>query len=194
MNYTIALIICNVIIFFLLESMGQTESAVFMMQNGAIYPPYISENGEYWRLFTATFMHFGFGHLLHNMVMLAAAGQILERAMGKAKFLFLYFMAGIGGSLLSYMQMLHSGEYAVAAGASGAIFGIIGGLAWVVIVHKGHYETLTGKGMVGMIALSLYYGISTGNVDNWGHIGGLLMGFAMSMIFYNNSDQHQSLR
>ena len=186
MNYTIALIICNVIIFFLLESMGQTESAVFMMQNGAIYPPYISENGEYWRLFTATFMHFGFGHLLHNMVMLAAAGQILERAMGKAKFLFLYFMSGIGGSLLSYMQMVHSGNYAVAAGASGAIFGIIGGLAWVVIVHKGHYETLTGKGMIGMIALCLYYGISTGNVDNWGHIGGLLMGFAMSMIFYRS--------
>jgi len=187
MNFTIALIICNIIIFFILESMGQTENATFMMQNGAIYPPYILERGEYWRLFTATFMHFGLVHLLHNMVMLAAAGQILERALGKVKYLILYAMAGIGGSALSYMQMLRSGEYAVAAGASGAIYGVIGGLAWVVLRNKGHYETLTGRGIILMIGLCLYYGVSTGDVDNWGHIGGLCAGFVMSIIFYRRN-------
>lgn len=187
MNITIALIIVNVIIFFILESMGQTESGSFMMEHGAIYPPYIAEAGEYWRLFTATFMHFGFSHLLHNMVMLAAAGQILERALGKVKYLLLYFLAGVGGSALSYMQMLHSGEYSVAAGASGSIYGIIGGLAWVVILNKGQYETLTGKGMLVMIALCLYYGVSAGDVDNWGHIGGLCMGFVLGIIFYRRN-------
>lgn len=184
---TIALIVINVIIFLILESMGQTESAAFMMDHGALYPPYIQEKGQYWRLFTATFMHFGFGHLLHNMVMLGAAGQILERALGKFKFLVLYLVAGVGGCTLSYYQMLKSGEYAVAAGASGSIFGIVGALAWVVIVHKGKYETLTGKGMLGMIALCLYYGVSTGNVDNWGHIGGLIMGFVICIIFYRRN-------
>lgn len=184
MSVTIVLVIVNVIIFFLLEFMGQTESAEFMMQHGAVYPPYIAENGEYWRLFTSNFMHFGFGHLLHNMVMLAASGQILERAVSKVKFLIIYFISGIGGSTLSYLQMLKSGDYAVSAGASGAIFGIIGALAWVVIVNKGSFETLTGKGMLAMIGLCLYYGVSEGNVDNWGHIGGLLMGFLLGIICY----------
>ena len=67
---------------------------------------------------------------------------------------------------MSYLQMLHSGDYAVAAGASGAIFGIIGALLWIVILHKGRYETLTGKGLLFMIVISLYYGISSGGVDN----------------------------
>ncbi|MBQ8518847.1 MAG: rhomboid family intramembrane serine protease [Agathobacter sp.] len=187
MNFTISLIIINVIIYFILESMGTTESAVFMMEHGAVYPPYIIERGEYWRFFTATLMHFGFSHLLNNMVMLGAAGQILERALGKVKYLLLYFAAGIGGCVLSYLEMMHSGEYAVAAGASGSIFGIIGALAWILILHRGKYETLTGKGMVMMIILSLYYGVSTGDVDNWGHIGGFLMGFLISIIFYRRN-------
>ena len=187
MNFTISLIIINVLIFLNLESMGNTESATFMMQHGAVYPPYIIEQGEYWRFFTATLMHFGFAHLLNNMVMLGAAGQILERAMGKIKFVVLYFVAGIGGCLLSYLEMLHSGEYAVAAGASGSIFGIVGALAWILILHKGKYENLTGRGMVIMVFLSLYYGVSTGDVDNWGHIGGFVIGFLISIIFYRRN-------
>ena len=187
MNITISLIIINVVIYLILEFLGTTESASFMMQYGAVYPTYITENGEYWRFFTATFLHFGLQHLLNNMVMLGAAGQILERALGKIKYLLLYILAGIGGCVLSYLQMMHSGEYAVAAGASGSIFGIIGALAWILILHKGNYETLTGKGMIMMIILSLYYGASSGDVDNWGHIGGFLMGFIISIIFYRRN-------
>lgn len=187
MSVTVFLIAINVIIFLVLEFLGQTESAAFMMQIGAVYPPYIIEGGEYWRFITATFMHFGFEHLLNNMVMLGAAGQILERALGRGKFLILYLIAGIGGCALSFGQMLHSGDYAVAAGASGSIFGIVGALAWILILHKGRYETLTGRGMVMMILLSLYYGVSTGDVDNWGHIGGLIMGFLLCIIFYRRN-------
>ncbi len=187
MNVTIALILINALVFIVLEMFGQTENGAYLMKMGAVYPPYIAENGEYWRLLTATFMHFGFGHLLNNMVMLFAAGQILERALGKWKYLLLYLVAGIGGCTLSYFEMLHSGEYAVSAGASGSVFGIVGALAWIVIVHKGRYETLTGKGMIGMIVLCLYYGVSEGNVDNWGHIGGLVMGFLLCIILYRRN-------
>lgn len=187
MNITISLIIINVIIYLILEFLGATEDATFMMQYGAVYPPLITERGEYWRFFTATLMHFGFDHLLNNMVMLGAAGQILENALGKIKYLVLYFFAGIGGCILSYLQMMHSEEYAVAAGASGSIFGIVGALAWILILHKGRYVTLTGKGMIIMIFISLYYGASTGDVDNWGHIGGFVMGFLLSIIFYRRN-------
>ena len=187
MTITVILVVINVAIFFLMEIIGDTNDTLFMMEMGAVFPPFIKENGEYYRLLTATFMHFGFQHLLNNMIILASAGRILEGALGKVKFLLLYLLAGIGGSTLSYLQMIHSGDYAVSAGASGAIFGIIGALAWIVIVHKGKYETLTGKGLAVMIGLSLYYGITAGNVDNWGHIGGLLMGFVISIIFYRRN-------
>ena len=187
MKITFLLIAINIISYVALEIMGDTESAKYMMEVGAIYPPYIVEQGQYWRLFTATFMHFGLPHLLNNMVILGSAGQILEKALGKWKFLVLYVIAGIGGSALSFGQMMVSGEYSVAAGASGAVFGIIGALVWIVIVHKGSYETLTGKGLALMIGLCLYYGMTAGDVDNWGHIGGLVMGFLLCIIFYRRN-------
>lgn len=180
---TISLVVINIVVFLIMEMMGDTEDSAFMMKKGAVWPPYILD-GQYWRLFTATFMHFGFEHIMNNMLVLACSGPILENAMGHCQYVVLYLFAGIGGSALSFLQMLHSGKYAVAAGASGAIFGIIGALLWIVIRHKGRYETLTGKGLLFMIVISLYYGISSGEVDNWGHIGGLVMGFVLSVIFY----------
>ena len=179
---TFALVAINCIVFIILEIMGDTQNSEFMASMGAVWPPYILEQGQYWRLLTATFMHFGFDHILNNMLILICAGMILEDALGHVKYLILYLFAGIGGSTLSYLQMLHSGDYAVAAGASGAIFGIIGALLWIVIVHKGRYETLTGKGLLFMIVISLYYGIHSGGVDNWGHVGGLIMEFMMGIL------------
>lgn len=170
--------------------MGDTQNSEFMASMGAVWPPYILEQGQYWRLLTATFMHFGFDHILNNMLILICAGIILEDALGHVKYLILYLIAGIGGSTLSYLQMLHSGDYAVAAGASGAIFGIIGALLWIVIVHKGRYETLTGKGLLFMIVISLYYGIHSGGVDNWGHVGGLIMGFLMGILLYRKKPKY----
>lgn len=186
---TIGLIAMNVIVFLILEIIGNTQSAVYMAEHGAMHPELILQNGEYWRFFTAMFLHFGSEHLLNNMVVLGASGVILEEALGHTKFIALYLIAGIGGSILSFLDMVVGGEYAVSAGASGAIFGVIGGLLWVVIVHKGNYETLTKKGLLVMIALSLYYGISVGGVDNWGHIGGLIMGFVICMILYRKPPQ-----
>ena len=168
---TFALVAINCIVFVILEIMGDTQNSEFMASMGAVWPPYILEQGQYWRLLTATFMHFGFDHILNNMLILICAGMILEDALG-------------------HLQMLHSGDYAVAAGASGAIFGIIGALLWIVIVHKGRYETLTGKGLLFMIVISLYYGIHSGGVDNWGHVGGLIMGFLMGILLYRKKPKY----
>jgi rhomboid protease GluP len=180
---TVVFVMINILIYIILEMKGDTESTAYMMEMGAVWPPYV-EQGQYWRLLTATFMHFGFEHILNNMLILACAGPLLEKALGHVKYALLYLLAGVGGSTLSCLQMLQSGDYAVAAGASGAIFGIIGALLWIVIRNRGRYESLTGKGLIFMIAISLYYGISSGEVDNWGHIGGLLMGFLLGMILY----------
>lgn len=183
---TVALIVINVAVFLILSAMGDTEDAVFMMNYGGMYEPLIVQEHEYYRLFTSMFLHFGMSHLLNNMVLLGALGWNLELETGKIKFLIIYLVSGLGGNLLSlyYDQSLPLGERAVSAGASGAIFGLMGALLYVVIANRGRLGRLSGRGMLFMIALSLYYGLTSTGVDNWAHIGGLVCGFILSVILY----------
>ncbi len=183
---TVALIVINVAVFLILSAMGDTEDAVFMLNHGGMYEPLIVQEHEYYRLFTSMFLHFGMSHLLNNMVLLGALGWNLELETGKIKFLIIYLVSGLGGNLLSlyYDQSLPLGEQAVSAGASGAIFGLMGALLYVVIANRGRLGRLSGRGMLFMIALSLYYGLTSTGVDNWAHIGGLVCGFILSVILY----------
>lgn len=183
---TVALIVINVAVFLILSAMGDTEDAVFMLNHGGMYEPLIVQEHEYYRLFTSMFLHFGMSHLLNNMVLLGALGWNLELETGKIKFLIIYLVSGLGGNLLSlyYDQSLPLGERAVTAGASGAIFGLMGALLYVVIANRGRLGRLSGRGMLFMIALSLYYGLTSTGVDNWAHIGGLVCGFILSVILY----------
>lgn len=186
---TIGIAALNVLIFLYLEIIGDTRDALFIRAHGGIYPDDILFGGEWWRILTACFLHFGAGHLMNNMVIFCCVGSRLERAVGHLKFLAVYLFSGIGGGLLSYHMMIKTGEFAVSAGASGAVFGTIGGLLWAVILHRGRFEGLTTKGLILMIVLSLYYGFSTMGVDNWGHIGGMLAGFLVSIILCHRKRQ-----
>jgi rhomboid protease GluP len=190
---TILLIAVNVIVFVILEILGDTEDAEFMLLHGADYPELITGAGEYWRFFTAAFLHFGFDHLINNMLILGCAGHFLEEALGHGRYLILYLVSAVASNILSFAQMYYSGDYAVSAGASGAVFAVIGGLLWIVIRHRGHYETLTTRGLLFMIALCLYYGISTAGIDNWSHLGGLASGFVLCVILYGTKPKHVDL-
>lgn len=182
---TIAISAANVIVYIILEMLGDTQNGLFIAEHGGMYPEFIRYNQQWWRIFTAMFIHFGMAHLVNNMVIFCLIGSRLERAVGHWKMFLIYLTAGIGGGLLSYVMMLVSGDYAVSAGASGAVFGTIGGLLWVVIWNRGKFEGLTTKGLVLMSALSLYYGFSTIGVDNWSHIGGIIAGFIAAAILYH---------
>ena len=95
---TAALIVINMGIFFLLSFLGNPENAVFMIKYGAMYPPLIFEDAQYYRLITCIFLHFGIDHLMNNMVMLGALGWNLEKEIGSFKFLLIYFVSGIGAN------------------------------------------------------------------------------------------------
>ncbi len=179
---TTAIAATNVIVFLILYFMsGRSLDAVFVVMHGGLFSPYVLERGEWWRILTAMFIHFDANHLLNNMVIFCCVGAILERALGHVKYLIVYVLSGIGGGLLSLFMMLHTEQIVVSAGASGAVFGVIGGLFAVVLLHRGRYEGLTGKGVLFMVLLSLYYGISTAGVDNWAHVGGLVTGFVLTL-------------
>lgn len=186
---TVALIAVNVIVFLFLSFRGMTEDGMFLLEHGAMYVPYMIERGEYYRIFTSMFLHFGFDHLLNNMVILAAIGWNLEYEIGQLKFMILYLFSGLGGNLLSAYWDIRVGDYAVSAGASGAIFGVIGALLYVAIRNRGRIGDISGKGLVFMIILSLYYGYSSGGVDNMAHIGGLIAGFLLSVLLYRKKNR-----
>ncbi len=184
-----ALIAVNVLYFLWLELQGSTESGRFMIQHGAMYVPLVVKEQEYYRLLTAVFMHFGFSHLANNMVIQFVLGDNLERALGSIKYFFFYLICGIGANVFSMTVSINDYEQAVSAGASGAIFGVIGGLLYIVLRNRGRLEDLSTRQLVMFIICSLYFGFTSTGVDNAAHIGGLVLGFLLAVIFYNGPER-----
>lgn len=188
---TVALIVINITVFFILTLFGDTEDAVFMLQHGAMYEPYVIEGHEYYRMFTCLFLHFGITHLLNNMVLLGALGWNLELETGKIRFVIIYFVSGIMGNIVSLFYDLTLKQPAVSAGASGAIFGLMGALLYVVIANRGRLGRLSGRGMLVMVILSLYFGLTSTGVDNFAHIGGLVSGFLLAVLLYRRKHKNK---
>lgn len=174
----------NIVIFVGLTLIGMTEDAVFMLTKGAMYTPYVTEYGEYYRLFTSMFLHFGIQHLGSNMLLLFMVGSQLEKEMGPIKYTILYLVSGLAGNILSMMSDIKTGDYAVSGGASGAIFGVVGGMLLVVIRNRGRVGTMTSNGLLVMIGLSLYLGFTSTGIDNLAHVGGLGCGFLLATFLY----------
>ena len=181
---TYLLVAINIIVFIVLEFMGDTEDGAFMLHNGAMNPYLILFNKEWYRLVTAMFMHFGINHLANNMLLLFLLGQMFERAVGTTRYVGIYLGSGMAGSFLSFFYMCLMGKNDIVAGASGAIFGIVGGMIIVVLCNKGKYSGISTKRMIFMAVLTLYFGFATAGTDNVGHVGGLLTGFILTFLTY----------
>lgn len=189
---TIFLMAVNGLVFLVLSMLGDTEDVRFMLNSGAMYVPEMTANHSYYPLFTSMFLHFGFPHLANNMLMLFLLGRQLEFSIGKVRFTCIYLISGLGGNLLSFWYDQITGDYAVSAGASGAIFGIVGALLYIAIRNHGRIGELSGKGIVFMIVLSLYMGITSSGIDIFAHIGGLVSGFLAAVLLYRKGDLKRS--
>lgn len=165
---------------------------------GADYAP-LSFLGEPIRLFTSMFFHFGLIHLMLNMWALYLFGNIAEQMFGRVYFLSLYILAGLMGSLLSgFLDLQHSLSMLqnaalnaeqlpkVGAGASGAVMGL--GAALTVIsllpVMKAQRFILDKKTLVIVMGINLFIGFMTAGINNAAHIGGMLMGVLLGLIWY----------
>ena len=176
------LIIINVVIFVLMSLFGEGSNGERMIRWGAICTPIMESPQETYRIFSSMFLHFDVGHLTSNMIVLVALGDNLERALGKWRYLVLYLISGVGAGISSTIYNIWMENNVIAAGASGAIFGVIGALFFLVIKNKGKLEELTAPRMVLMIAYILYSGFTTPGVDNVAHVGGLLMGILLAVL------------
>ncbi len=177
----------NAVVLFAFGFLGSSEDAGFMLAHGAMYGPLVMEEHEYYRLFTAIFLHFGIEHLVNNMLVLFVLGDNLERALGHAKYLVLYLLCGAGANVVSMLTNFHDASLAVSAGASGAVFGVAGGLLYVVVRNCGRLEDLSTRQIVVMIAFSLYLGFVGSGVDNVAHVAGLVIGIVLAAVLYRKS-------
>ncbi|MDO4276642.1 MAG: rhomboid family intramembrane serine protease [Eubacteriales bacterium] len=182
---TAFLILVNVLVFVAVEFTGGSQNTQNMLKWGAAYTPMILEQGQVYRMFTSIFLHFGMSHLANNMLVLFVLGGRLERVTGKIKFLLIYFAGGIGGNILSLYLDTKNMEFAVSAGASGAIFAVMGAMIYAIIRQKGRIEDLSARQIIIMAAFSLYFGFTSSGVDNAAHVGGLICGFLAAVLLYH---------
>lgn len=166
----------NVLVFFACTFTGD-----LLYNIGAFSLENILADREWYRIITALFLHVDLNHLFSNMLLLYFTGDIAERYLGHAWFGVLYLAAGVGGNLLSMLYEWFTDFYN-SVGASGAVFGIIGMLLALVLLHHGRLEQITTKRIVLMIVLSVYSGAASAEVNNMAHVGGLLTGFLLTLL------------
>ena len=153
-----------------------SEDAVTLLLFGANFRGLV-QAGEVWRLVTSMFLHIGLIHLVVNMYSLLIIGKQLESFLGKWKFLIVYLGSGILGSLLSVV--VHS---SISAGASGAIFGLLGSLLYFGYHYRLYLGTVLKTQVIPIIIINLLIGFMVPGIDNFAHIGGLVGGYLLTMI------------
>lgn len=175
------IVAANIVVFVVLSILGDTENTQFMLEHGADFAPLVRE-GEYYRLVTSMFLHFGIDHIFNNMLVLIFLGDMLEQCVGKLRYLLIYLGGGIIGNIVSVWFAFRSGDFAVSAGASGAVFAVIGALIWLVLRNRGRLGEYSGRRLILMAVLSVLQGVTAGGVDNCAHIGGLVSGFVLALM------------
>ena len=178
-SVTRTLLGANVLILLAATAAGGTEDPQVLLDFGAMFGPLIAE-GQYWRLFTAMFLHIGVNHIFVNGLMLFIFGPLVERAYGHVRFLAIYILAGLSGSVASYLF----NSMSIAAGASGAIFGIVGALTAFFVAEREIFGKMAQRNLIGLLILasiSLVHGLTTPGIDNWAHMGGFAAGFVLGL-------------
>jgi rhomboid protease GluP len=180
---TYALVAINVAVF---AAMAASGAGIFE-PNGEVHVKWgsnlvpVTVDGEWWRLGTSMFLHFGLVHLLVNMWVLYANGRMVERMFGSGRYLMLYLFAGLTGSLAS--AAWHPATNS--AGASGAIFGVLGGMMAFLVAKKSRVprEVLRaqGRSIAAFAMYNIVFGFTYPGIDNAAHLGGAVGGFLMGL-------------
>jgi len=172
---TLTLIAINVGVYLAELAMGGQVNGTgnWIYDHGVLYGPYVA-NGDWYRLLTAAFLHYGPIHLLLNMYGLYLAGSLLEAVIGRWRFLLLYIASGLAGSAGALIASYYGGT----VGASGAIFGIFGAL--FVLERRRHIAT---GGQIGvLIVLNLVFTFAVPGISIGGHLGGLVAGVVLMLL------------
>lgn len=188
------IILANILVFIIINTLSASSTQEMIVDKLALSWRDILDNGEYYRLVTYMFLHSGLDHLTNNMIVLLFIGDNLERAMGKWKFLITYLASGVLAGAASVFYNMVKFNNIISIGASGAIFGVVGAMAYIVTVNRGRLENISTRQLVMFVIFSLYGGLTSKGVDNTAHIGGLISGFILAALLYRKQKRSQSGR
>jgi membrane associated rhomboid family serine protease len=194
--FTFVFVAVNIFVFLLMQFSGGTENHEVLRAFGAKYNTLINA-GEWWRLVTPVFIHIGWLHLIVNMYSLFMLGPYVERLYGSARFVFFWIVTGIAGVAASYFassmggkpglmgRFLFRGGDGPSAGASGALFGLVGVLFVFGIKYRHElpegFKRAFGLGMLPTILINLFIGYTIPFIDNAAHLGGLAAGMLFAL-------------
>ncbi len=170
------LIAINIVLFILMYLFGRGSTDIItLLKFGANYGPLVRE-GEVYRLITCAFLHIGLIHLLVNMYALYIIGPQIEGFVGKWKYILIYLISALIGSLTSIIF-----NNSVSAGASGAIFGLMGSLLYFGYHYRVYLGSVLKTQIIPLIIINLFLGFVLSGIDNYAHIGGLVGGVITTM-------------
>ena len=176
---TYSIILINAVVLLAMYAQGFPYDIYVPMRFGAIFPPLIFYEGEWYRLFTAMFIHFGFYHFAANALGLLIFGTRVERYFGRAWFMAIYIGAGLMGSVASLFL-----SRAYSAGASGAIYGLVGFIFLYTKLSKRTIEFINWYVMFIYIGIGIGMGFTQTGIDNFAHLGGLISGAILGVGYY----------
>ncbi len=178
--WTYVLIGANLLVWLAMTFAGGSENIYVLLRFGAKANWLIVE-GEYWRFLTPTFLHIGFWHLAINTWSLYVLGSDVERLLGAGRFLALYLVSGVSAVVASFLA-----NDAVSAGASGAIFGLLGATLIYFAKNRKFLGTRGSqrlRNLVVVTGINLAWGLFSPGIDNMGHVGGLVSGLALGWAY-----------
>ncbi len=169
--FTRIILLVNFVLWGLMTMSGGSTDTEVLIKFGAMYGPLLAQ-GQYWRLITPIFLHVGVMHLAFNSYALYQLGSVAETVYGGKRFLMVYFVAGATGSVFSFLF-----TRSVSAGASGAIFGLLGALVYFGRKEPGFFRRGFTGNLIAIIMINLFIGFTYPGIDNFAHIGGLIGGY-----------------
>lgn len=177
---TIGILIVLLLVFIAEILLGGSENTQTLVKMGAMSNYAVVAGHQWWRLFTAQFLHIGIMHLLSNAVIIYYMGLYMEPMLGHWRFLLIYLLSGVGGNLLS---LAWGSDKAISAGASTALFGLFG--AMTAIGFRNRHQPLIaylGRQAFVLALINLILDIFMPNIDIQGHLGGLIVGYLLAII------------
>lgn len=167
-------------IFFITTLLTGGFNVLNLIELGAIFPPFVIESGEYYRLITGMFLHGNVFHFLMNMYALFYLGGHMELMIGPRKYILLYIISGLVASI----AVVFLGSYnTVTVGASGSIFGVMGGLFILTLIRQSWFNELAIRSIRNLMIINLIVTFLVADISVLGHIGGLVAGTAFLYIF-----------
>lgn len=167
-------------IWIFLEYQGGSTDVNVLMQYGAMNTAYILATHQYYRLFTSMFLHIGFAHLAFNVFALYIFGSRLEKYVNVWRYVLIYVFSGLIGSLFSFAGSYLSGTNSVAAGASGAIYGLLAAVLVLSNASKQPIDGLSSYTIWLVFIFGIVYSVMDQNIDAMAHVGGFIGGLLVS--------------